>query len=138
MDKEKFEKLGPLYGHLGAEGAAITGGGPDGLFIFLEVEEGSVYGAVFKDEGDVLRYYDPSRALCDLALEAWEAEPEGKRWLVMEYVVHDFKFDVHLTYPEEVSPKESAPDRRRAALDSRYPGKTVLYPPMPEHFEPLG
>jgi hypothetical protein len=50
MADEAAQKLGPLYGEIGAEGAAIVGGEPDGLFIYLEVEPGAAFGAVFKDE----------------------------------------------------------------------------------------
>lgn len=134
MTDDKLSDLGPIFGEIGAEGAAIVGGDPDGLFIYIEVEDYSVYGAVFKDEGTQVRFYSPNDVLYDLVIEAWEARPEGQRWLVMEYDVRGRSFDVDLIYPEDVNPEEDSMDRRQAALDRRYGKKPVIYPPIPDNF----
>jgi hypothetical protein len=70
-------------------------------------------------------------------IEAWEARPEGHRWLVMEYDVKGRSFDVNLIYPKDVKPDEDSMDRRQAALDRRYGKKPVIYPPIPDHFTVL-
>ncbi|MBT2187906.1 hypothetical protein [Sphingobium nicotianae] len=137
MVNDKLKELGPLYGEIGAAGAAIVGGDPDGLFIYIEIQDYSVYGAVFKDEGAQVRYFDMDDALYELVLDAWEVEPEGKRWLVMEHDVRGRKFEVTLLYPEQVDPKSDSMDRRQAALDKRYGDKPVIYPPIPDHFQEL-
>lgn len=137
VTKERFEALGQVYTDIGIEGAAIVGGDPDGLFIYIEVQDYSVYGAVFKDEGEQVRFFSPGDILFELALDAWEAVPEDQRWLVMEYDVKGRAFNVNFVYPEEVNPEEDASDRRQAALDRRYGDKPVIYPPIPDHFQEL-
>jgi hypothetical protein len=62
MKDDKLSDLGPILGEIGAEGAAIVGGDPDRLFIDVEVEDYSIYGAVFKDEGAQVRFYSPNIA----------------------------------------------------------------------------
>jgi hypothetical protein len=134
MTEAKLDRLGPLMNEIGAEGASIVNGNPDGLYIYAEPNGGSVYAAVFKDDGTVVRYFDPTDELVDLIVEAWEIEDSSgnRRWAVMEYEVLGTKFDVKLDYPEDLDPAQHSSDRRRAALKKRYGDKPVLYPPMPE------
>ena len=137
--KDRLDKIGPIISAIGGEGAEIVGGDPDGLYIYAEPDGGAVYAAVFKDEGEAVRYFDPTDNLFDLIRDAWEAEnsDEGKRWAVMEYEVQGTKFDVQFRYPEELDPNDYSSDRREAALKRRYGDKPVIYPPMPEHFQEL-
>lgn len=134
MAEDKLDKLGPLLNEVGAEGAAIVGGNPDGLYIYAEPDEGAVFAAVFKDDGDAVRYYDPTHELSNLIIEAWELEnsDESKRWAVMEYEISGKTFDVQFTYAEELDPNDYSSDRREAALKKRYGDKPVIYPPMPD------
>lgn len=134
MAEDKFDRLGPILNEVGAEGAAIVGGNPDGLYIYAEPDGGAVFAAVFKDEGNAVRYYDPTDELFDLISDAWEMEnlDEAKRWAVMEYEIVGTKFDVKFSYPEELDPNDYSSDRREAALRKRYGDKPVIYPPMPE------
>lgn len=133
MAEDKFEKLGPILNAIGTEGAAIVGGNPDGLYIYGEPDGGAVMASVFRDEGNAVRYFDPTHELADLICDAWEAESPNKRkrWAVIEYEVRGTKFDVQFTYPEELDPEDNVTDRRRAALKRRYGDKPVIYPPMP-------
>ena len=121
---------------IGVEGTQIVGGDPDGLYIFAEFDEGVVDAGVFKDEGDAVRYFDPTDLLFDLLSEAWEIESpdSNRRWAVMHYEVRGTAFHVELIYPEELDPNEDMVDRRRAALKKRYGGKPIIYSPVPEHF----
>ena len=137
--EDRLDKIGPIMSATGEEGAAIVGGDPDGLYIYAEPDGGAVYAAVFKDEGEAVRYFDPTDNLFDLIRDAWEAEnsDEAKRWAVMEYEVQGTKFDVQFRYPEELDPNDYSSDRREAALKKRYGDKPVIYPPMPEHFQEL-
>jgi len=136
MTDDMFDKIGPMLAEIGQEGARIVGGKTDGLYIYIEVEDASVFGAVFMDEGAVVRYYDSSSELCDLAREAWEASErkKSKRWIVMEYEVKGAQFDAQFRYREELDPEDYSSDRRRVALKKRYGEKPIIYPPMPEHF----
>jgi hypothetical protein len=133
MPDDKYDTLGPILSEIGGEGAAIVGGNPDGVYIYAEMDGGSVYAAVFKEDDEVVRYFDPTHELFQLIRETWETEnaDEAKRWAVMEYEVQGTKFDVQFKYPEELDPKDYSTDRRRAALKTRYGDKPVVYPPMP-------
>ncbi len=131
---DKLEKSGPLMNAIGVEGAVIVGGNPDGLFIYAEPDGGSVFLSVFRNEGDVVRYYPPTSELFDLIRAAWENESpdENMRWAVIEYEVSGTSFHVELRYPEELKSDEDASDRREAALKRRYGDKPIVYPPIPD------
>ena len=81
MTADKFDKLGPLYADIGGEISEIVGGSPAGTVLYTEAGEGWIGAGVFKDEGESVRYFDPSSELCDLLLEAWNTEDPGKRWV---------------------------------------------------------
>jgi hypothetical protein len=132
--KDKFDEMAPLLNDIGLEGAAIAGGDSNGLYIYAEPDSDGVFGAVFRDEGDIVRYFDPSSELFDLIWDLWKAshEDEKNRFAVMEYSVKDRKVDVHLGYEEDFVPGEYSSDRRQAALDRRYGNKPIIYPPLPE------
>jgi hypothetical protein len=133
MGKDKYEALGPLYGDVGGELANIVGGDPDGAFLYAEAGEGWLGASVFKDEGMQVRYFDPSRRLCDLLFDAWETESPNPsmRWSVMEYQITGTKFDVQFRFPDEVAVKSFDGDRREGALKKRFGDKPVIYPPPP-------
>lgn len=135
MTDDVYDKIGPLLAEIGREGARIVGGKTDGLYIYIEVEDSSVYGAVFTDEGAAVRYYDPSSELCDIVREAWETtdRKKARRWIVMEYEVKGTKFDAQFRYKEELNPDDYSSDRRQVALEKRYGDKPIIYPPIPEH-----
>lgn len=135
MTDDMFDKIGPMLGAVGVEAAMIVGGDPDGLYIYAEDEDGSVFASVFMDEGEAVRYYDPTQELFDLIGDVWDAgDPdEAKRWVVMEYEVRGGKFDVRFQYREELDPDDYVADRREAALKKRYGDKPVIYPPIPEY-----
>lgn len=130
--KDKYETLGLLLADVGGELAQIVGGDPDGIYVYAEAGDGWIGISVYKDEGDVVRYFDPSSELTDMLLEAWNAEEPAKRWSVMEYEVNGTKFDVRFKFPDEVDVKSFADDDRRdSALKRRFGDKPVIYPPWP-------
>ncbi len=134
MSQDNLDKLGSLMNEIGGEGARIVGGEPDGMLIYGEVEEGAVFAAVYKNESEVVRYYDQTSDLADLLIEAWEtgSSAPGMRWSAITYEVNGRAFHVDLTYPEQLKPGEDASDRRQAALKKRYGNKAIVYPPIPD------
>lgn len=134
---QKFEKLGPIFEHIGHELGRIVGGDPDKTYLYAELQEGVVGVGVFKDEGNQVRYFDPSRALIDLLVEAWEAEEPSKRWEVIEYGVLGKKFNAVFKFPDELNPDEYEDERREVALHARYGDKPVIYPPIPYPTRPF-
>ena len=128
MTTDKFDTLGPLLSDIGGELANIVGGEPDGTYLYVEAGEGWVGPSVFKDEGEVVRYFDGSLELSELLLTAWNAEEPDKRWAVMEFEIKGTKFDAQFQYPEEIDPKETEMDRRPRALERRFGSKPVVFP----------
>lgn len=131
MPNDKFDKLGPLFANIGSEVAKIVGGDPDGAYLYVEAGDGWYGASVFKDEGEIVRYFDPSSKLDDLIYEAWLTEEPAKRWVVMEYEVEGANFDARFKFPDEVDVESFDEDRREIALKNRYGDKPVIYPPMP-------
>lgn len=135
MPQDKLDLLGPLMNDIGHELSRIVGGDPNGIFLYVEIGEGWVRPSVFKDEGDVVRWYDPKDDyLSDLLFEAWYLEPDGPnmRWSVLEYAIVDGKFRVSMKYPEEVNVDIVDSERRQTALRARFGDKPVVYPPPPK------
>lgn len=135
MPEDKLDLLGPLMNDIGHELSRIVGGDPNGIFLYVEIGEGWVRPSVFKDEGDVVRWYDPKDDyLSDLLFEAWYLEPDGPnmRWSVLEYAIVDGKFHVSMKYPEEVNVDIVDSERRQTALRARFGDKPVVYPPPPK------
>lgn len=131
MPSDKYDTFGPMIAEIGGELAAIVGGDPDGVYLYAEAGEGWFGYGVFRDEGDKVRYYEPSPELGDLIREAWLAEPSDKRWAVMEYEINGRKFDASFKFPDEVDVESFEVDRQGEALKKRYGDKPVIYPPMP-------
>lgn len=137
MEKDKYDAAGSLLSEIGYELADIVGGDPNGVFLYVEIGDGWAGPSIFRDEGDIVRYYrPPGPGFSDLLFDLWYAEAdETKRWSVMEYVVKDGKFQASFKYPEEVDVTEPDTDRRDAALQARFGDKSVVYPPMEGMFE---
>lgn len=136
MAEDKFDLMGPILNNVGNVLAAIADGDPEGVFLYVEIGDGWISPNIFKDEGELVRWLDPSDdELTDLLYQAWRLQPEGKRWSVMEYDVRDGKFAVSFKYPEEVDVESMDHDRREDALVARYGDKPVIYPPLEGMFE---
>jgi hypothetical protein len=131
MGTGKHVALGPLYADIGGKVAAIVGGEPDGVFLYAEIGDGWVFASVFKDEGALVRYFDPSPELSDLLMQAWKTEEPDKRWAVMEYEINGTAFDAQFLFPEQIDQKVHASERRPVVLKRRYGDKPIIYPPSP-------
>ena len=132
MPNNQFDVLGPAYADIGEELAVIIGGDPDGTYLYAEAGESWCGASVYKNEGNLVRYYDPSAELSELIYDAWLTADPDKRWSVMEYEINGTRFDVRFKYPDEIHVETFADDdRREIALKKRYGDKPVIYPPWP-------
>lgn len=131
MTQDKFDVLGPIYAAIGEEAAAIVKEPTDGLYLYAEAGEGYSGGGIFVDEGQAVRYYDPTSELCDLILQAWEAEGPDEKWELMEYEIAGNSFDAKLIYPNEIDHDLSISELRDVFLQRRFGDKPVIYPPVP-------
>lgn len=131
MTQDKFDVLGPIYAAIGEKAAAIVKEPTDGLYLYAEAGEGYSGGGIFVDEGQAVRYYDPTSELCDLILQAWEAEGPDEKWELMEYEIKGTSFDAKLVYPNEIDHDLSISELRDVFLQRRFGDKPVIYPPVP-------
>ena len=128
-----LEKMGPLLSSIGEHVAAELGGDPDGIYLYVEVGDRWISVNIFRDEGDVVRYYRHASELTDLIWAFWKTSEPAKRWAVMEYEIKGAKFEASFKFPEEVDVESFDIDRREIALKKRFGDKPVIYPPIPEH-----
>jgi hypothetical protein len=132
---DKYDVLGPIYAAIGEEAANIVGTDPDGLYLYGEAGEGRSGGGLFMDEGPVVRYYRPTRELCALLLQAWEAEEPKQKWELMEYHIKGTSFDAKLIYPDQIDHDLPPSEIRGGFLRNRFGDKPVIYPPLPTYVQ---
>lgn len=139
MVKDKYETVGPILNEIGQALADVVGDDLEDVFLYVEIDEGWVSANIFKEEGSVVRFFDPpGPSLSDLLFDLWYEESDNptKRWSVMEYVVKDGKFRASFKYPDEVDVRgEPDDERRQAALRARFGDKPVVYSPMEGMYE---
>lgn len=135
VGSDKYDIIGPMLSEIGGEIGEVVGGNPDGAFLYAEGGEGWMASGVFKDEGDSIRYFRPTRKLGDLLLDLWNAEEPDKRWALMEYEIKGTSFDVQFRFPDEIDSSESEVERRPRALKKRFGDKPVIYPLWPKQAE---
>lgn len=132
-----YDLLGPIYTAIGQECAAIVGGNPDGLYLYADAGEGYSGGAIFIDEGSLVRYYDLSSKLCALILDAWETQGPDEKWAIMEYEIKKGSFDARLVYPDEIDNDLLSVEVRDVFLQRRFGDKPVVYPPFDDEMVDL-
>lgn len=130
MNQTKYDTFGKLLGEIGQEVTDIVGN-PDGVFLYVEAGEGWVGPSLFRDEGKLVRWFDPTPRLSMLLVDLWEAEDADKRWSAMEYTVTGTKFHTVFVFPEMFRNDLSINDRREMILNARYGDKPRVYPPIP-------
>ena len=124
----RADKLGPKLSEIGQEAAALVGGDPDGLFIYVEVVDGRPFVLLCRNREKTVRLYAGSQALSALIEESWGLAHDDprKRWAVMEYGVKGTEFDVLYRYAEEIDPAVSGTVRFRAVLTERFGRKRLI------------
>lgn len=131
MSNDKLEQVGPQLAEIGGEIAQVLEGDPDGAYLYVEIGDRWYSVSLFRNEVEVIRYYDSSSELDDLIYEGWLNLEPAKRWAVMEYEINGTKFDAQFKFPEEIDVESFDEDRRGIALKKRYGDKPVIYPPWP-------
>lgn len=137
VTRDKYDLLGPIYATIGHECSSIVGGNVDGLYLYADAGDGYSGGAIFIDEGDLIRYYRPTSKLCELILDAWEIDGPNEKWAIMEYEIKDGGFDANLVYPDEIDADLSDIDLRKVFLKRRFGDKPVVYPSWDDEMSDL-
>ena len=126
------DNTGPLLTEIGRLLATGNENPAAPCLLVAEVGDNYVAPSIFENLGASLNWrsytgQDLTYALLDL----WEAAPQGRRWLWIEYLLKDGSFNATFVYPEEISPDEEPFSRDRATAERHFPGIPIVYPPMP-------
>lgn len=116
---------------VGRETMAIVGGDPNGIFLYVEAGEGWVGPSLYREEIDVVRYYEPTSFLSDALFDLWYAEDQDKHWTEMHYAIESGIFNAKFEFDDMRLPDDGSIDRRERVLHARYGDKPIVYPPAP-------
>ena len=135
MGEDKLDLLGHAFDAIGQEAVRLSGGDPNGIFLYVEIGDGWVGPSLFKDKGKHILYVDvdPEDVGIDqLLMKTWRMEQANKRWTAMHYTVEHGRFSAEFDYDDLEGSDEDIEDRRERILHDRYGDKPVIYPPMPQ------
>ncbi len=124
--------IGPILNEIGILISEILDDDTEGAFMYAEAGDGWAEVSVFKDEGERVRYVDPSDELSEAVMQLWDVEEADKKFAVLTYVIAGEKFDADFLYLEDIDPDESGFERSKHALQDRYGDKPIYYPPRDE------
>lgn len=106
--------------------------------LYAQLDDNIVGESIFKELGNQVLYrWAVNRRLPDALLELWEAQEGEERWMELEYLCHDGRFEVAYIYTDEIDPNEDVVERRARAVQRRFGDKPIVYPPWPPEIEGL-
>ncbi|HEX7874685.1 MAG TPA: hypothetical protein VF475_17370 [Sphingobium sp.] len=136
MAGDEFDLSGPLFKAVCEEALTIAGSDLDPVYLYAEVEEDSIFAAIFVEGEQAVQYHGPTPNLFRLIREAWSAEQADKRWFVLHGEIFDGQFDTTFEFSEDFLKRESPSDRCCMDIFLRYPrGMEVFYPPLADYRE---
>lgn len=102
------------------------------LLVYTEIEDGVVSADLFyaQSPSEPIRFRFCSPAMKDLVASLWEkwrSIPGNREWRVMSYVIDGGKFNIDLTYPDQVDEDEDLSDRRPLAVQKYFGDAPVDY-----------
>jgi hypothetical protein len=104
--------------------------------LYVQLDDNMVGESIFKELGNQILYRRPiNRRLPFALLELWEAQDSGQRWMELEYLYREGRFEVVYIYPEEIDPDEDVVERRARAVQRRFGEKPIVYPPWPPEYD---
>jgi hypothetical protein len=107
--------------------------------LYAQLDDNMVGDSIFKELGNQILYRRPINARLPFALlELWETQEGDERWMELEYLCHDGRFEVVYIYTDEIDPDEDVVARRARAVQRRFGDKPIVYPPWPPQDETLG
>ena len=106
--------------------------------LYAQLDDNMVGESIFKELGNQILYRRPINARLSFALlELWETQEGDERWMELEYLCHDGRFEVIYIYTDEIDPDEDVVARRARAVQRRFGDKPIVYPPWPPQDETL-
>jgi hypothetical protein len=102
----------------------------DSLFLYAEVEPGSIGPSAFRDGGDKVFMFYTSTDLSTKIMDTWYAAPEDKKWKAFFLTIDRGHLEVKFVYPGEWPDHEFYSDRVDQVVASKFGDKEVIYPPL--------
>lgn len=101
-----------------------------GTLLYARIGDNVVGPSVFKDAGSHIAYRDGMDGpLCDLLMQFWRTQNlPSETSIFIEYVVHGGRFDLSITYSDDLDPDVSWSDLRDESIRRHFGDKPVLYP----------
>lgn len=99
--------------------------------LYAEVNQNVVGESIFKDLGSHIIFRLPIIDRLPYALlDLWEIQGENNRWIEMEYVLRDGKFEVTYFYRDDIDPEEDLTERRNRSVERHFGHKPIVYPSL--------
>ncbi|MFT3968546.1 MAG: hypothetical protein QM690_21980 [Sphingobium sp.] len=100
--------------------------------LYAQLDCNMVGEAIFKELGNQILYRRPFiKALPYVLIDLWEAQKGNGRWMEIEYLVRDGKFEVAYIYPDAIDPEEDVVERRARSVQRHFGEKPIVYPTWP-------
>lgn len=124
---------GPLYAKIAGLAVENAQSINENILLYIEIEEGVIGGAIFKEVGDKIYYYQCGTELIEATYELWNLLPDTDRWSIMNMDITNGAFDAKFEFPENWSMFEEGDDpgeRQDRAAIARFGKKEIVDGPV--------
>lgn len=129
MANDEAEKLLNEIGRLLAEDREYPF---EPTLLYAQLDRNVIGESIFKELGNQVLYRRPViEGLPYALLDLWEIQEGDDRWMEMEYLLRDGRFEVAYIYPDAIDAEEDVVERRARSVRRHFGEKPIVYPPWP-------
>lgn len=100
--------------------------------LYAQLDHNMIGESIFKELGNQILYRRPvNKRLPYALLDLWEMQEGEDRWMEMEYLVRNGRFEVAYIYPDAIDAEEDVVERRARSVRQHFGEKPIIYPPWP-------
>ena len=99
-----------------------------GVFLHADGGPGVMSVSIFKDFGDRVEYYKPSRRFYEALTDAWNSADAASKWRTFSFEIVKDKVEAEFKSDAEIDPDEFSFDLRERVLEEKYGRKPIIYP----------
>lgn len=124
--KHMNQKIESLYQEIGQEACNLAQDLNGKLLVYAELEDGVISPSLFYEKGankEVIYKFSSDQLinLLDTLWQVWQEQVHENMWSAISYVIGNRKFNIDLTYPEQMEGDE---EFRRDTVIEKCFGKT--------------
>ncbi|MCU6455006.1 hypothetical protein LPN01_13045 [Sphingomonas sp. A2-49] len=98
--------------------------------LYAELDHDMIGESIFKDLDDRVLYRRPVIPDLPYALhDLWKAQTGTERWMEMEYLLRDGRFEVVYFHPDAIDPDTDLVERRARSGLRHFGPMPIIYPP---------